>query len=202
MQFPGRWENESRKACLQLECIRNISYGEDPLECFDLFPAGPNTPIHIFFHGGYWHSQDKDNFEFPALSFVKNLITYICANYPLYPYVSFTQQMHSCRKFFSYLTDNIHKYFENTKGFHLSEHSAGCQIVTMLALANWLGEGFPSVPPIDSVLALSGIYDLKPILFLERNREIRMNQIEVDQLSTILFEEKMITKLNVVVGSN
>ena len=63
-QFPVRWENESRKACLQLECIRNISYGEDPLECFDLFPAGPNTPIHIFFHGGYWHSQDKDILNF------------------------------------------------------------------------------------------------------------------------------------------
>ena len=69
-----------------------------PLECVDLFPAGTNAPVHIFFHGGYWHSQDKDHFEFPAPAFVKNRLTYVCANYPLCPGVSFSEQMHSCRK--------------------------------------------------------------------------------------------------------
>ena len=76
-QFPTRWEKDSRKVRSELECIRNISYGEDPLECFDLFPAGTNASVHIFFHGGYWHSQDKDHFEFPAPAFVKNRITYV-----------------------------------------------------------------------------------------------------------------------------
>ena len=32
-------------------------------------------------------------------------------------------------------------------------------------------EGFPTVPKIDSVLALSGLYDLNPILLLEKNKE-------------------------------
>jgi arylformamidase len=201
-QFPTRWENDSRKVRSELECIRNISYGEDPLECFDLFPAGTNAPVHIFFHGGYWHSQDKDHFEFPAPAFVKNRITYVCANYPLCPGVSFSEQMHSCRKLLSFLTENIHQYVDAPKGFQLSGHSAGGQIAAMLASTNWIGEGFPTVPQIDSVLALSGVYDLNPILFLEKNKEIRLNQKEVELFSPILLAEKINAPLNVVVGSN
>ena len=124
----------------------------------------------------YWHSQDKDHFEFPAPAFVKNRITYVCANYPLCPGVSFSEQMHSCRKLLSFLTENIHQYVDAPKGFQLSGHSAGGQIAAMLASTNWIKEGFPTVPQIDSVLALSGIYDLNPILFLEKNKEIRLNQ--------------------------
>ena len=201
-KFSGRWENESQMARSELEYIRNISYGEDPLECFDLFPAGKNAPVHIFFHGGYWHSQDKDYFEFPAPAFVKNGFTFICVNYPLCPSVSFSQQMRSCKKLLSFLTESIHQYVDAAKGFHLSGHSAGAQIAAMLASTNWLKEGFPNIPPIYSVLALSGIYDLKPILFLERNQEIRMNHKEAERFSPILFAEKLIGKLNIVVGSD
>ena len=88
------------------------------------------------------------------------------------------------------------------KGFQLSGHSAGGQIVAMLASTNWIGEGFPTVPQIDSVLALSGVYDLNPILFLKKNKEIRLNQEEVELFSPILFAGKMNAPLNVVVGSN
>ncbi|MCH2288795.1 MAG: hypothetical protein MK447_02615, partial [SAR324 cluster bacterium] len=46
------------------------------------------------------------------------------------------------------------------------------------------------------------VYDLNPILFLEKNKEIRLNQKEVELFSPILFAEKMNAPLNVVVGSN
>src|SRR5699024_2210118 len=42
----------------------DIRYGPGPKETFDLYPAataGP-TPVHVFFHGGYWRAQDKTDF--------------------------------------------------------------------------------------------------------------------------------------------
>ena len=42
----------------------DISYGSHDQKVDIL--SEKNSPVHIFFHGGYWRTQDKKNFAFIA----------------------------------------------------------------------------------------------------------------------------------------
>ena len=42
----------------------DISYGSHDQKKVDIFLSEKNSPVHIFFHGGYWRTQDKKNFAF------------------------------------------------------------------------------------------------------------------------------------------
>ena len=50
----------------------DVPFGDKPGERLDIFPAGrPGAPIHMFIHGGYWRSFDKDMFRYIAKPFVE-----------------------------------------------------------------------------------------------------------------------------------
>lgn len=40
-----------------------LAYGPGEREVLDLFSAGPDAPIVVFLHGGYWQALDKDWFS-------------------------------------------------------------------------------------------------------------------------------------------
>src|SRR5918998_283535 len=67
----------------------DVPYGGNALHRLDVFPAnsenGRQSPVHVFFHGGYWRAQDKANFTFVAGMLVPGGITTVVANYELCP---------------------------------------------------------------------------------------------------------------------
>ena len=46
----------------------DVAYGTGPLHTVDIYPAETDepAPVHVFFHGGYWRAQDKQNFAYLA----------------------------------------------------------------------------------------------------------------------------------------
>ena len=54
-----RWPRESAAAREHLEMLPDVACGSRAAERYDVFPARPGAPVLVFFHGGYWHSQDK-----------------------------------------------------------------------------------------------------------------------------------------------
>ena len=64
--YPISWKRDSDRARADLETKLDVCYGDHSLETYDVFPGGSEFPVHIFFHGGFWYSQDKANFEFMA----------------------------------------------------------------------------------------------------------------------------------------
>ena len=62
--YPG----ESARARETLPARLDLRYGPRPGETLDVFlPEGHGPwPVHVFVHGGYWRSLDKQDFSFVA----------------------------------------------------------------------------------------------------------------------------------------
>ena len=80
------YKEQSEKTREQLECWLDVPYGPTLAEHLDVFPAGePETPILVFFHGGYWHTFGSKDFSFVAEGPVSAGVTTIVPNYALCP---------------------------------------------------------------------------------------------------------------------
>ena len=75
--YPINWKRDSDRARKELKTMLDVRYGDHSLETYDVFPGKPGFPVHVFFHGGYWYSQDKSNFEFMAPAFVEKGWTFV-----------------------------------------------------------------------------------------------------------------------------
>src|SRR5699024_12047152 len=86
----------------------DIRYGPGPKETFDLYPAataGP-TPVHVFFHGGYWRAQDKTDFAFVARDLVRHGQSVAVVNYDLCPAVTVADIVADCSRCVSYIVNH------------------------------------------------------------------------------------------------
>ena len=80
---------ESQRVLREYSNRSAVAYGPTPSETLDIFPAEKLcSPIHIFFHGGYWHSLTSRDFAFVAEGLVRNGITAVLVNYALCPSVN------------------------------------------------------------------------------------------------------------------
>ena len=80
---------ESQRVLREYSNRSTVAYGPTPSETLDIFPAEKLcSPIHIFFHGGYWHSLTSRDFAFVAEGLVRNGITAVLVHYALCPSVN------------------------------------------------------------------------------------------------------------------
>lgn len=62
MEAMGRWK-ATAEAARMAHPPETIAYGPGPREVMDIFSAGPEAPVAVFLHGGYWQALDKDWFS-------------------------------------------------------------------------------------------------------------------------------------------
>ena len=138
---------------------RDIRYGAHERCRFDYFPAGPGAPVIAFYHAGYWQSRDKDSFLFLAEPFVRAGIAWAAVNYPLCPDASFDELMDASQAALLAIRARA--------GVPVvaAGHSAGGHIAAELGLAGLA----------DAVVALSGVYDLAPLLATPLNDALRLD---------------------------
>ena len=184
--YPERWQRESAAAIQFASDHSEFAYGTHPLERYDVFPAGPDAPILIFFHGGYWHLQDKSNFLFPAPEFVDAGVTFVGANYPLCPDTDIPQLIESCRNCVAHIHDNCKEFGGAGDRIHVCGHSAGGHIAAMLLSRDIASTGRESREvAVRGALAISGIYDLSPLRHLAINDRLHLNDSIVEDYSPI-----------------
>lgn len=179
-----RWQEESAAARKRLTMVADVRYGDHPQESFDVFPAGASSPVHIFFHGGFWHSQDKHVFEFMAPRFVEAGATFVSVNYPLCPEVPLTGLMESCRAAAAHIWRCAGDWGADPGQLHVAGHSAGGHIVAMLLSTDWRAQA-ADLPEdmIKGGLAVSGLYDLEPIRLCYVNESLRLDGGEAAAMS-------------------
>ena len=81
--------------------------------------------MHVFFHGGYWRAQDKQNFAFVAAELVPRGITTVVVNYDLCPAVTLDQTVASAIEAFAWTGRSIAAHGGDPARITLSGHSAG-----------------------------------------------------------------------------
>ena len=63
----------------------DLAYGPHPRQKLDVFSAGSNAPVILFFHGGYWTAGSKDARRFPSPTWIEHGVSWVAINYRLTP---------------------------------------------------------------------------------------------------------------------
>lgn len=151
-------------------CTLDVRYGRAARETFDFFAASePATGTLLYFHAGYWQSRDKSGFRFIAPAFTRRGLNVALVNYPLCPSVTLAALVDSARKAASAIRAHVNSLAPGRElPLIVSGHSAGAHIATELALTR------PALG-VAAVIALSGIYDLAPLLDTSLNSKLGLD---------------------------
>jgi arylformamidase len=189
--YVERYRALSLETRRQLRHCPDCAYGRSELERLDIFlPQAPDgeTPVHIFFHGGYWRAFDKTDYSFVAQPIVTAGAVAIVANYGLMPAVSMAQLIAQCRGVIQWVYANAAGFSANPNRISISGHSAGAHIAAVLALTRWEEFGLPN-DVIKSTVSVSGIYELNPILRSFLRDETGLTQEDAARFSPITWAE-------------
>ncbi len=169
-------------------CDLNIPLGETPREAIDIyFPEGAGPfPVHIFFHGGYWKSNDKESSAYVANALVPYGVITVIAEYTLIPNIRMEELLRQCRQVVAWVWTNAAKIGGRQDQITISGHSAGGHITASMLATDWpkYDANIP-VTPFKAAVATSGLYDLKPVQLSSQNAELNLTNQEVENFSPV-----------------
>lgn len=206
-EHPGilaRWARDSAVLRQQLEGHLDLAYGDDPGERLDWFPApGPSPrPVVCFVHGGYWRTLDKDDFTFVVPPLQRFGVDVVLFNYGLCPRVTVAEIVAQQRRALAWTHDHAGHFGADPGRLHLVGHSAGGHLVAMLMATDWAAAGQPAVgAALRGGLALSGLYDLEPLLRTSINVEARLDATTAAALSPVRLAPTTDAPLVLAVGA-
>jgi arylformamidase len=200
-EIMASWADRSTMARAQLGGHLDIAFGDDPLQTFDLFPARANRGLMVFIHGGYWRSRDKSEFSFIALPYADAGISTAFINYRLCPAVSIADIVDDCRNAIACIGDCAGDYGINIDPLVLVGHSAGAHLVAMMHTVDWAAAGVHPDLFAGSV-ALSGLYDLAPLLRTSVNAELQLDTAAAQAMSPIHLSPLLRAPIDMVVGAD
>jgi arylformamidase len=181
-QYFAEWRFRSRQAREQLPCLLDVSYGERPRERVDFFRATAQGPLLVFIHGGYWRSLDKSDFSFLAAPFLEHGVSLALMNYTLFPGTTMTKVVAEVRAGFRWIANNAPSVGISYSTVHLAGWSAGAHLGSMIAVE---GSCDLSVQAPVSFLAISGVYDLRPLLLTSANADLALDVAEATANSPV-----------------
>lgn len=180
----------------------DVAYGQQPRERMDVFPAAlPNAPVLMFFHGGYWKGGAKEDRRFPARSFNAAGAAWITVEYPLCPEASIGDIVVSARRAVAFAARNAASWGADPARIHVGGNSAGGQIAAMLAIPAWYRAYGLNAHPVKSAAAISGVFDLRPLLAHAMNAVLRLSPTDAERWSPMLQTSERAIPMTMAVGA-
>ncbi|MFQ5626171.1 MAG: alpha/beta hydrolase, partial [Methyloligellaceae bacterium] len=181
-EFAARWEDEAAKYRNEAAGELDIAYGNSERERYDFFPAphaGRHAPLCAYIHGGYWRSRDRKTFSHIAKGLNERGICVAIPSYDLAPQVTVMEIVEQMRAFL------VKLWRETDKHPVVAGNSAGGHLAGAMLATDWSRvEGAPS-ELVTSAFALSGLYDLEPLLETDINDDVRLTRETAREASPI-----------------
>lgn len=150
---------------------QRIAYGPGPREVLDLFTPGgqPEAPVAVFLHGGYWQALDGQAFHGIAPALLSHGIAVALPTYDLAPAVGLGRILRQVR--------TATELIRARAGYRplVFGHSAGGHMAAAL-----LSEGRAG-----AAVAISGVFDLLPLVGTSLNDALRLDPLMATALSPI-----------------
>lgn len=177
---------KSKDARASMEHHANISFGPTLDETLDIYPADdPEAPILLFIHGGYWVRFHSSDFAFVARGLVQLGVTVVVLNYSLCPKVSLDEITRQSRAAVAWLRTSNLEFNGSREKIFVSGHSAGGHQTTMLLGTDWQDEYGLPVDTLRGGIAISGIFDLNPLLYSFIQPKLLLNNETIKRQSPL-----------------
>ena len=176
--------------------LGQMSYGPTTREMIDLFDARPDAPLAVFIHGGWWRNFDPSLFSHFAIGLNAHQIGVALPGYNLCPQVGIADIIEEMRRAVLALWRRY-----RTRMLVLG-HSAGGHLTAALLATDW-----PSLDPsapndlVPAGYAVSGVFDLTPLLYVSMNQDFRLDQEGARKNSPVSWPAPRGLILDAVVGA-
>ena len=193
------FSDRSASARQQLGGRLDLTYGSGDKETLDLFGKQHSARMLVFIHGGFWRASDKADWSCLATPFVEAGDSVAILNYGLCPTVTLDTIVEQCRRAIGWLYQHARDY--GADHMKIVGHSAGGHLAAMMFATDWAAYNMPNEAITDGI-ALSGIFDLAPLLHTRINADLRLNEHSAYTLSPIHHTPRINAALIVVVGEH
>lgn len=182
--FPARWEARATafRATMGERLRAGVRYGAHPRQYLDLFlPETPPRGLVVFVHGGYWRAFDPSLWSHLAGGALARGWAVAMPGYVLAPEARIAGIT-------AMLAEAIAVAAGEVAGpLRLSGHSAGGHLVLRQVCAD--SRLAPAVRErLTGVVPISGLFDLRPLLRLAMNGDLRLDAAEAAAESPALLE--------------
>ena len=161
LAYMTRYTQESQAAFALSGAVRNQRYSPRATDVLDIYLPATRTakaqaaPVFIFIHGGYWKALRKDDSAFMAPALTQQGAIVVVPDYDLAPAVTLDHIVEQMRQAYAWVVRNI----------CVCGSSAGGHLAAMLLARGWQQDYDLPVQAVPrSVLTLSGLFDLQPLL--------------------------------------
>jgi arylformamidase len=179
--FPALLAQYQRDSDAVALSARDVPYGPHSRQVFDFVQgAAPWRATLAYFHAGFWQSRDKALFRCIAPALAAEGIDVALVNYPLCPDVTLPALVDAARAAVPAILTYAASIRRGGASLIAGGHSAGGHLAVELALTAW---GGPS--PIGAIAALSGVYDLAPLIDTPLNDKLRLDLPTARALSPV-----------------
>lgn len=169
-EIQERWSERSKAFRAAAEkagrALLDQPYGDLERQKFDLFlpeEGADAAPLIVYIHGGYWQRGDREDYACIAETFTKAGLRVAIPSYRLCPDVAVAHIVGDIQEFLVALYDQI------PRRALVIGHSAGGHLAAMALATDWSGvEGVPE-DLISHAIAISGLFDLQPMLKVSVN---------------------------------
>ncbi len=197
-----RWARDAenyRAETLKRGCAElGLSYGDSPRQTIDLFlpEAGSTAPLAMFIHGGWWRSLDPSSFSHMARGLNAHGIAVAVAGYDLCPIVTIADIIEQIRRACAFLWQRF------DRRLMIYGHSAGGHLAGAMIATDWASL-YPKAPPdlVPVGYAISGVFDLTPLIGISVNQDLRLDAEEVRRASPAFWPLAPGRTFDAVVGA-
>ena len=168
----------SKNVAAKLNCIRDLSYGNDNVQMLDIFPPTVNpAPILVDIHGGGWRAGSKNARSFPAQVVTQAGIMWVPIDYGLAPDYSIDQIVDHVRTALVWIYRHGSEFGGDPNNIFVSGNSAGGHLTGCTLMPGWHSDYGAPDNLIKGACAISGIYDLQALVHAEYgyNNELAMD---------------------------
>lgn len=193
----------ARAARERCAAVCDIQYGMGAAERLDLFlpaAAARPAPVFVFIHGGYWRSQTKEDAPVMAPVFNAAGVAVAPVEYTLLPEATLAEAVREVRSAVAWIYHHAAQYGLDRERIYVGGSSAGGHLAGMLAAQDWQDKYRLPADAIKGVLAMSGLFDLRPLCGINVNEWLRLHEEQAQRLSPLFLAPRPSLGMIVSVG--
>jgi arylformamidase len=181
----ARRAEDYRAEALKRDCAElGLSYGDTPRQIIDLFlpAANATAPLALFIHGGFWRAFDPSSSSHLARGLNARGIAVAVVGYDLCPIVTIGDIIVQIRRACIFLWQRFGRRLV------VSGHSAGGHLAAAMVGSDWRAL-YPKAPAdlVPAAYAISGIFDLAPLIDIPVNQDLRLDAESARQVSPLFW---------------